>query len=69
MIEALVGTPPGEQKLDKDSLARLTMSGYASSFAAGADVIFNVGGHDPTGGPGELSAKTVQLYGRVVREI
>ena len=61
MTEALVGTPPGEQKLDEDSLARLTMVGYASSFAAGADFIFNVGGHDPTGGPGELSAKTVQL--------
>ena len=61
VTEALVGTPPGEQKLDEDSLARLTMVGYASSFAAGADFTFNVGGHDPTGGPGELSAKTVQL--------
>ena len=62
VTEALVGTPPGEQKLDEDSLARLTMVGYASSFAAGADLIFNAGGgHDPTGGPGELSAKTVQL--------
>ena len=65
VTEALIGTPPGEQKLTDDELARRTMISYASSFAAGADYIFNVGGHDPTGGPGELSAKTVQLMAQV----
>ena len=66
MTEALVGTPRGEQKLTDDELARRTMTGYASSFAAGADVIFNVGGHDPTGGPGRLSAKTVELMAQTL---
>jgi len=66
VTEALVGTPPGEQKLDEDGLARFTMTSYASAFAAGADVIFNVGGHDPTGGPGVFSAKTVQLMAQVL---
>ena len=66
VTEALVGTPPGEQKLTDDELARRTMTGYASSFAAGADVIFNVGGHDPTGGPGRLSAKTVELMAQTL---
>lgn len=66
VTEALVGTPPGEQKLTDDELARRTMTGYASSFAAGANVIFNVGGHDPTGGPGRLSAKTVELMAQTL---
>ena len=66
VTEALVGIPPGEQKLTDDELARRTMTGYASSFAAGADVIFNVGGHDPTGGPGRLSAKTVELMAQTL---
>jgi hypothetical protein len=61
VTEALIGTPPGEQKLSEDELARRTMTSYASSFAAGADIVFNVGAHDPTGGPGHLSAKTVEL--------
>ena len=68
VTEALVGTPRGDQKLSEDQLARRTMTGYASSFAAGADVIFNVGGHDPTGGPGNLSAKTVELMARTLGE-
>ena len=44
------------------------MISYASSFAAGADVIFNVGGHDPTGGPGDLSAKTVAFMAKAFGE-
>ena len=68
VTEALIGTPPGTQKLTDDQLARRTMAGYASSFAAGADMIFNVGGHDPTGGPGSLSAKTVELMAQTLGE-
>ena len=68
VTEALVGTPPREQKLSEDQLARRTMTGYASSFAAGADIIFNVGGHDPTGGPGSLSEKTVEVMAQTLGE-
>ena len=68
VTEALIGTPPGEQKLSEDDLARRTMISYASSFAAGADVIFNAGGHDPTGGPGDLSAKTVAFMAKAFGE-
>ena len=66
VTEALVGTPPGGTPLSEDSLARITLSGYASAFAAGAQVILNVGAHDPTGGPGQASEDTFQLMARTI---
>ncbi len=60
ITEALVGRmgPFGEPPLNDDELAQLTFTGYATAFGHGAQVIFNVGGHDPTGGPGKASQDT-----------
>lgn len=68
ITEALVGRRPQshQQALSADELAQLTFTSYASAFAAGANVIFNVGGHDPTGGPGLASAATFQLMARTI---
>ena len=63
ITEALVGRigPFMEPPLNDDELAQLTFSGYATAFGHGAQVIFNVGGHDPSGGPGKASASTFLL--------
>lgn len=68
ITEALVGrmVPPEDPQPSDDELAQLTLTGYASAFAHGAEVIFNVGGHDPTGGPGELSDQTFLLMARTI---
>ena len=66
VTEALVGTPPGSTPLSEDGLARITLTGYASAFGAGAQVILNVGAHDPTGGPGQASEDTFQLMARTI---
>ena len=66
VTEALVGSPPGSMRLSEDGLARITLTGYASALAAGAQVILNVGAHDPTGGPGQPFDDTFLLMGRTV---
>jgi hypothetical protein len=66
VTEALVGVPPGGAPLSEDGLAKITLTGYASALAAGAQVILNVGAHDPTGGPGQASEETFQLLARTV---
>ena len=68
VTEALVGAPPGGVRLSEDGLARITLTGYASALAAGAQVIFNVGAHDPTGGPGQASEDTFLLMARTVND-
>ena len=68
VTEALVGTPPGGPRLGEDGLARITLTGYASALAAGAQVIINVGAHDPTGGPGQASEETFLLMARTVND-
>jgi hypothetical protein len=68
ITEALVGRmiAPGETALSEDELAQLTFTGYASAFGSGANVIFNVGAHDPTGGPGQASADTFRLMAQTI---
>ena len=66
VTEALVGVPPGGARLSEDGLARITLTGYSSALAAGAQVIFNVGAHDPTGGPGQASEETFLLMARII---
>ena len=66
VTEALVGSPPGGTLLTEDGLARITLTGYASALAAGAQVILNVGVHDPAGGAGQPSDDTFLLMGRTV---
>ena len=68
VTEALVGrmVVPGETALNEDELAQLTFTGYASAFGSGANVIFNVGAHDPTGGPGQASADTFRLMAQTI---
>lgn len=59
VTEALVGSK--EEEWDEDKKAQMTLIGYASAFANGAQKVFNVGKHDPTGGPGEQSEATFDL--------
>ncbi|MEE2790931.1 MAG: hypothetical protein VX453_04805, partial [Acidobacteriota bacterium] len=68
VTEALVGqmAAPGEAALSEDQLAQLTFTGYASAFGSGANLIFNVGAHDPTGGPGQASADTFRLMAQTI---
>jgi len=63
ITEALVGRmgPFKEPPMNDDELAQLTFTGYATAFGHGAQVIFNVGGHDPSGGPGKASGNTFLL--------
>jgi hypothetical protein len=64
VTEALVGSNP--DALSDDELAQLTFTGYANAFANGATVVFNVGAHDPTGGPGDDSEDTFVLMAEVI---
>ncbi|MBI5370364.1 hypothetical protein HZA85_04225 [Candidatus Uhrbacteria bacterium] len=64
MTEALVGSQ--EQEWSDEQKAPQTLIGYASAFASGAQVIFDVGKNDPTGGPGEPAEQTFQ---RVVQQL
>lgn len=68
ITEALVGRmgPFGEPPLNDDELAQLTFTGYATAFGHGAQVIFNVGGHDPTGGPGKASGNTFVMMAQIL---
>ncbi len=59
VTEALVGD--FSQNLSDDDAAQLTFTSYVNAFANGASVIFNVGAHDPTGGPGEASEETFEM--------
>ncbi len=68
ITEALVGSmgPFGEPPLDDEQLAQLTFTGYATAFGHGAQVVFNVGGHDPTGGPGKASGDTFVMMAQIL---
>jgi len=68
ITEALVGRmgPFGEPPLNDDDLAQLTFTGYATAFGHGAQVIFNVGGHDPSGGPGKASGNTFVMLAQIL---
>lgn len=65
ITEALVGDI-NRPMLSEDELAQMTLTGYAAAFGAGAQVIFNVGAHDPTGGPGHASELTFLLMAHTV---
>ena len=68
ITEALVGHmgPFGEPPLNDDELAQLTFTGYATAFGNGAQVVFNVGGHDPSGGPGKASGNTFVMMAQTL---
>lgn len=51
---------------EEDLNAQMTLVGYVQAFANGAERIFNVGKHDPTGGPGEPSEKTFDLVVKMI---
>ena len=57
---------PGQRAPTPDQLARDTFTGFASALADGADRIFNVGPHDPTGGPGPESDAAFELLARSI---
>ena len=69
VTEALLPTRPeffGQRAPTGDQLARDTFTGFASALADGADRIFNVGPHDPTGGPGPESDAAFELLARSI---
>jgi len=68
ITEALVGvsSQPGAPQLGEDELARLTLASYATAFGHGAEVVIWVGGHDPSGGPGEASERTFLLLANTI---
>ena len=69
VTEALLPTMPeffGQRAPTGDQLARDTFTGFASALADGADRIFNVGPHDPTGGPGPESDAAFELLARSI---
>ena len=68
VTEALLPTmpAPGQRAPTPDQLARDTFTGFASALADGADRIFNVGPHDPTGGPGPESDAAFELLARSI---
>jgi len=51
---------------DEDELAQLTLIGYATAFGYGAEVVIRVGGHDPSGGPGQASEQTFTLMANTI---
>jgi len=61
ITEALVGSRFFQW--DEQQKARMTLVGYAQAFANGAARVFDVGRHDPSGGPGDLAEQT---FARVV---
>jgi len=70
ITEALVpsGPEPGRRAPTPDELARNTVVGFTTAFADGASRIFNVGPHDPTGGPGPESDASFLLLARTVSD-
>jgi hypothetical protein len=70
VTEALLPTRPmpGQKAPTPDQLARNTIIGFAAALADGADRIFNVGPHDPTGGPGPESDAAFELLARSIGE-
>ena len=70
VTEALVPTAPepGEMAPTRDQLAQNTMTGFVTALADGASRIFNVGPHDPTGGPGPESDAAYLLLARTVSD-
>lgn len=64
ITEALVGS--FLKNLTEDKLAQQTFTGYVEAFANGASVIFNVGAHDPTGGPGDASEDVFNLLAQTI---
>ena len=70
VTEALVPTAPepGEMAPTRDQLAQNTMIGFVTALADGASRIFNVGPHDPTGGPGPESDAAYLLLARTVSD-
>lgn len=58
ITEALVGSMVFDW--DEEQKARMTLVGYAQAFANGAERVFNVGAHDPSGGPGEKAERTFE---------
>ncbi len=68
ITEALVPTmpEPGQRPPGADELARITLTGFATALADGASRVFNVGPHDPTGGPGPESDEAFELLARTV---
>ena len=70
VTEALVPTmpEPGQRMPTGDDLARTTLTGFTTAFADGASRIFNVGPHDPTGGPGPESDAAYLLLARTVSD-
>jgi hypothetical protein len=68
ITEALVSTwpEPGQMSPTGDELGQNTFTGFATAFADGASRIFNVGPHDPTGGPGPESDSAFLLLAETV---
>ena len=68
ITEALVSThpEPGQKTATGDELGQKTLIGFATAFADGAARIFNVGPHDPTGGPGPESDAAFLLLAEMV---
>ena len=69
ITEALVSTwpePPSSMRPTGDELGQKTFTGFATAFADGASRIFNVGPHDPTGGPGPESDSAFLLLAETV---
>ena len=68
ITEALVSTwpEPGQMSPTGDELGQKTLTGFATAFADGASRIFNVGPHDPTGGPGPESDSAFLLLAETV---
>lgn len=60
ITEALVGSMQQPNQSD-DALARLAFTGYVNAFANGADVIFDVGNHDPTSSFGTSYAEAFDV--------
>ena len=70
VTEALVPTraEPGQMAPTRDELAQNTLTGFVTALADGASRIFNVGPHDPTGGPGPESDAAYLLLARTVSD-
>ena len=70
VTEALVPTraEPGQMAPTRDELAQNTLIGFVTALADGASRIFNVGPHDPTGGPGPESDAAYLLLARTVSD-
>ncbi|MEC8947352.1 MAG: hypothetical protein VYD11_04455 [Actinomycetota bacterium] len=70
ITEALVPTAPepGQIAPTPDELAQNTVTGFVTALADGASRVFNVGPHDPTGGPGPESDAAYLLLARTVSD-